>query len=231
MQGPEVNRVALSATVGQLEVTVRGPLPEATRLLQHLQLFEAGPSPVDFAPSSHQQPVAPPAPVVESPDHLVSPSSSGPPRSPTPSSSVPAVQVHLQGSVPPLPIGGKREAERSFPQCPSTWVDRASSLGSSNLSPRSRVLRAWRAGQWARQVLQGHYATPLPSEGLRLASRFYVVVGGGDLRPALYRSFRDFNAAVGPLASSPSVSHGFPSELEARVYVDAAGLTWDSLHQ
>ena len=93
------------------------------------------------------------------------------------------------------------------------------------------MLRAWRAGHWARLVLQGQYATPLPSENLRLASRFYVVVGGGDLRPALYRGFREYNSAVGLLASSPSVSHGFPSELEARVYVDAAGLAWDSLSQ
>ncbi|CAE7234094.1 RPS24B [Symbiodinium sp. KB8] len=66
---------------------------------------------------------------------------------------------------------------------------------------------------------EGQYATPLPSENLRLASRFYVVVGGGDAQPALYRTFREFNAAVGPLASSQSVSHGFPSELEAKVYV------------
>ncbi|CAE7306808.1 unnamed protein product [Symbiodinium necroappetens] len=70
----------------------------------------------------------------------------------------------------------KREVEQSFPPCPTSWVDRAASLGSANLSPRSRVLRAWRAGQWARRVLQGQYATPLPSENLRLASRFYVVV-------------------------------------------------------
>ena len=41
-----------------------------------------------------------------------------------------------------------------------------SALGSANLSPRSRVLRAWRAGHWARLVLQGQYATPLPSENL-----------------------------------------------------------------
>ena len=44
MQGAEAGIVALSASVGQLEVTVRGRLPEATRLLQHLQLFEVSPS-------------------------------------------------------------------------------------------------------------------------------------------------------------------------------------------
>ena len=107
---------------------------------------------------------------------MPSSASSGQPRSLTPSISAPAVQVHLQGPVPPLPAGGKRELEQSFPPCPTSWVDRAASLGSANLSPRSRVLRAWRAGQWARRVLQGQYATPLPSENLRLASRFYVVV-------------------------------------------------------
>ncbi|CAE7843287.1 unnamed protein product, partial [Symbiodinium microadriaticum] len=124
------------------------------------------------------------------------------------------LQVHLPGPVPQLPSGGKSEVERSFPLCPSSWLDRAGSLGAANLSPRACIARAWRAGQWARRVLDGQYATPLPSENLRLASRFYAVVGGGDVQPALYRSFREFNAAIGPLASSPSVSHGFPSELE-----------------
>ena len=230
MQGTEVFSVALSATVGQLEVTVRGPLPDATRLLQHLQLFESGPSPAGSAPE-HQLPVVPAASAVGSPGCVPSQPAANRQESLASSSSAPAVQVHLQGPAPPLPTGGKRDTECLFPDCPTSWVDRASSLGSANLSPRSRVLRAWRAGQWARRVLQGQYATPLPSENLRLASRFYVVVGGGDLQPALYKSFRDFNAAVGPLASSPSVSHGFPSELEARVYVDAAGLAWDSLRQ
>ena len=51
MQGAEAGAVALTASLGRLEVTVRGPLPEATRLLQHLQLFESEDQQVPVQPS------------------------------------------------------------------------------------------------------------------------------------------------------------------------------------
>ena len=130
MQGTEAGIVALSASVGLLEVTIRGPLPEASRLLQHLQRFESSPVPVTGPPSSSQVPAVPATPVTEPHSRVPSSASSSQPRSLAPSSSVPAVQVHLPGPVPPLPIGGKREVEQSFPQCPTSWVDRAVSLGS-----------------------------------------------------------------------------------------------------
>ena len=44
--------------------------------------------------------------------------------------------------------------------------------------------------------------------------------------PCLYTSFRSCQAALGPISQSPAVLHGFPSEPEAKVYVDAAGLVW-----
>ncbi|CAE7423072.1 unnamed protein product [Symbiodinium sp. CCMP2592] len=221
MQGTSNSSVALTATVGPLEVTVRGPLGEATRLLQHLQLFDSGASSPPAVPASASSSCA--RPRLDLSFSPLRPSSSPP----SPSSrQVPASQVPLQGRSAPVPQRSRRDVERDFPECPPAWLSQASSLGTANLTPRSRILRAWRAGCWARRVLAGEYAAPLPSEPLQLASRFYPVVGGGSTQPALYTSYRAFAAALGPLTSSPSVSHAFPSELESKVYVDAAGLAW-----
>ena len=97
----------------------------------------------------------------------------------------------LRALVPPR---SHREVEQTFPACPAAWLDRARVLGSANLSPRARILRAWKAG-WARLVLAGDCAAPLPSETLQLASRFYPVVGDGSVRPALYTSFRAYSSS------------------------------------
>ena len=208
MQEGEPDTVALTASVGPLRVTVQGPLREATVLLQHLQLCDLGQ--VDS--------IVPSLPGASA-------AASGPSSSSAASTAVPVAQDPLPAPEA-FPAVTRRQAEELFPPCPAAWLDRATQLGESNLTPSGRIRRAWRAGQWARLVLAGNYATPLPSENLRLASRFYPVVGGVGVRPCLYTSFRSCQAALGPISQSSAVLHGFPSELEAKIYVDAAGLVW-----
>ena len=226
MQEGEPGTVALTAFVGSLQVTVQGPLSEATALLQHLQLWD--PSQASSSSSSRQG--ASPLPVDQRPSASLVPQATSPP-APSASSSrgfsaaVPVTQDHLPAPVATAPAT-RQEAELRFPPCPAAWLDRAVNLGESNLSPVRRIERAWRAGQWARLVLLGNYASPLPSENLRLASRYYPVLGGGGAQPCLYTSFRACQAVLGPISGSSAVFHGFPSELEAKVYVDAAGLAW-----
>ena len=193
MQEADTSTVALSASVGSLEVTIRGPLGEATRLLQHLRLFDQEAQQLASASASEVRARSP----LDLSSSPVLPTT--PPRSSLLSSpSVPAVQVPLQDSGPSFPPRSRPELEQTFPACPAAWLDRARVLGSANLSPRARILRAWKAG-WARLVLAGDCAAPLPSETLQLASCFYPVVGGGSVRPAWYTSFRAYSSSFGAL--------------------------------
>ena len=53
-------------------------------------------------------------------------------------------------------------------------------LSIANLSPRARIQKAWKAGCWAREKLQGRVGAVGPSPVLSLPSRLYAVVDGGD---------------------------------------------------
>ena len=142
-----------------------------------------------------------------------------------PASSGPAVQDPLQASAPVSTL--RSETEAAFPACPGHFLSRARALGASAAGPpESRILRAWRAGCWAREVLRGNYPTPSASVRLDIPSRVYPVLGGPGVQPAVYRAYRDVARVLGPLSSSRGVFHGFPSETEAEVYVVAAGLQW-----
>ena len=140
----------------------------------------------------------------------------------------PAVQDPLPGD---LPIQGdfptRSSLEASLPACPADWLAKGTALtAAGTLSGKERVRRAWRAGAWARLVLEGSVGIPSASQPLAIPSRYYVVLGGEGHEPCLYRSYRDFSQAVGPLPGSTAVCHGFPSELEAKAYTCAAGLVW-----
>ena len=175
-----------------------GPLDKVSELLGHLRAFVDSDT-ASQASFVHVQP-APPSPPASS------------------ANSVPAVsQVPLQAERPSLSRATRRELERSLPECPQYWLNRAGSLRASNgLSGRDRIARAWRAGAWAKLVLAGQVGTPLPSPTLSAPNRFYCVLGGGDVQPILYSSYRAYREALGPLEQSPAVSHGFLLSLSAR---------------
>eukprot|EP00435_Cladocopium_sp_Y103_P031072 s2443_g7.t2 len=97
-------------------------------------------------------------------------------------------------------------------------------LGRSRLSAVHRAERAWLAGQWAKAVLQGRGSSPNRTETIELGNRFWVVLRSTNCTaPRVFTTSAAFFAAVGSLAGSNSVTHAFPSETEARIYIEAAG--------
>ena len=134
-------------------------------------------------------------------------------------------------SAPVVRTETRAEILESFAPCPASWISLASRLGGSQESAIRRIKRAWLAGLWAKAVLQDRAKTPNRSEPIDFKSRFYVVLRS-DLpgSPAIYQSSGSYWRAVGgSFEGSSSLSHSFPSETEARVYLDAAGFESDVL--
>ena len=121
--------------------------------------------------------------------------------------------------------------EASFDPCPARVLVLSSRLhqSSTRLGPTERIQRAWKAGQWAGAVRQGRVSSPNRTPTIDLPNKYYVVVRSPNHRqPAVYHSRREYFAALGRLESSDSISHGFPSEAEARAYLAGAGEDYPS---
>ena len=113
----------------------------------------------------------------------------------------------------------------TFPPLPNHLRVLCEALSLSAGPTELRAQRAWTAGCWARAVLDSRVRAPNRTPPIQLAPRVYVVLRAPGLNcPAYFRNRRDYFAAVGSLEGSDSVSHAWPSEAEARVYVEAAGL-------
>ena len=123
-------------------------------------------------------------------------------------------------------VGSETRAQilASFPAVPDHLLVLCEALTLAAGPTEARAHRAWVAGCWARAVLDGRVRTPNRTPPIQLAPRAYVVLRAAGIRcPALFRSRRDYFAALGTLEGSDSVSHAWPSEAEARVYLEAAG--------
>ena len=205
--------------VGGCSVTISGPLAEVVPLLNHLQAFgpeAAEPQRRSYTGAPHWLPVLLPVPLPRAcpvaPKSFLRPACAAvapsrplsPPKSSAP---VPVTRTTCRALCPRLDLAA------SLPDCPASWLDRASS-------------RAWKAGAWARLVLQGAIGTPAASRQLNIPSRYYAVIGGEGVHPALYRSYRDYSRALGPIEASSAVSHAFPTELETQVYCAGAQVEW-----
>ena len=120
----------------------------------------------------------------------------------------------------------RASVEESFDPCPAHWILLASSLGerTSRISPEDRIKRAWLAGCWAGATLEGRVQSPNKTPTIDLQNRVYVVIRAPGIdSPRLFDSSAAFFAAIGELARSNSICHGFPSRVEARVYLAGAG--------
>ena len=110
------------------------------------------------------------------------------------------------------------------------WVplEGSSKLVGSKLCGADRVRRAFLAGQWGKAARDKRVPSPNRTLPIELKNRFYVVLSGGiglD-RPTVFNSSASYwaahNAIGTSLPNSPAISHGFPSQTEARVYLAGA---------
>ena len=119
----------------------------------------------------------------------------------------------------------RADIEASFAPCPVSvrgWSSRL--LATDRYQPVERLQRAWGAGQWAEATRRGRVQSPNRTPTIDLPNRIYVVLKSDTHpRPAIYRTSRDYFAAVGNLAGSSTITHGFPSDTEAKAYLAAAG--------
>ena len=146
-------------------------------------------------------------------------------RSPSPTAtdgSFDLVQAEVSNFVVPET---REQILASFEECPASLLASGRRLVGASTSGDSRVQRAWIAGKWAGAVEAGRIATPNRSPQLDLRNRFYAVVSCPGLSgPTIFKSAHSYWRAIGTtLANSPSISHAFPSELEAKIYLQAAG--------
>ena len=112
----------------------------------------------------------------------------------------------------------------SFAPCPSYLFKDAGSLCGSTLPGTDRVERAWRAGQWAKAVKDRRIGSPNRTPAIDLRPRYYAVLFAEGLEnPTIFQSAASYWKCIKSLEGSSSISQSFPSELEARIYLQAAG--------
>ena len=119
----------------------------------------------------------------------------------------------------------RAEIEASFAPCPDHLCRLARQLGgSTTLGGEGRILRAWKAGQWARATIQGRSASPCRTPPLDLRSRYYVVLrANGIQEPVCFTTSHSYWRLIRSFShNEESVSHSFPSESEARAYCAGA---------
>ena len=113
-----------------------------------------------------------------------------------------------------------------IPKVPDFVVRSCSLLSGSSLSFGERAARAWECGWWARFVLEGKLTKVRPSKPINLANTIYVVLKAeGYSCPLLATKASDYRAIVKDFKQS-TLSHGFPSQAEAKAYCLGAGVSY-----
>ena len=116
------------------------------------------------------------------------------------------------------------ELASEIPQVPEALVRDCSILSGGSLTPFQRADRAWKIGYWARFRLEGRLPRPRPSPGIDLANQCYIVLRAPGFEvPLLALRAADYRHVIGDFRNS-TLSHGFPSQKEARIYCEAAGV-------
>ena len=202
---PDAEVVDLTLTFGGLSVSVRGSPDRAAAFVRDLA-------------SQHSADSASPTRLFQASASTASSYSivSGPPASSF--SSIPSRRSSTRTSET------RSSIRASFTTAPGYLLDLSADLVGSRLSGHQRVERAWLAGCWAGAVKSGRIGTPDRSPAIELGNRFYVVTRCRNLEgPRIFNSSGAFHSAVGPLSGTDTICHGFPTEIEARIYLEAAG--------
>jgi hypothetical protein len=125
-------------------------------------------------------------------------------------------------SQPAPSVAGSRSSQydalaNQIPELPGWALDLASSLRDTKLTKRERALRAWESGTWAKFCLEGRVPTPRPSKPIDLANQGFEC-------PLFCETASTYRAVVRQFEGT--ISHGFPSKAEARIYCGAAGFVF-----
>ena len=133
-------------------------------------------------------------------------------------------------SEPAVSVAGSKSSQydglaEQIPPLPGWVLDLCTALQDCSLTKRERADRAWESGTWARFVLEGKISVPRPSKPIELPNKIYVVLRApGYSCPLFCESAATYRAVVREFKGT--LSHGFPSRTEARIYCGAAGFTW-----
>ncbi len=197
-----------------LTVSITGPADQASSLVSSLARHHS-----ETLSQQHSEPASP---------HSSSfPGGSSqldfqPPARPRPSSSVSDTSYSLVQSATARRPETRSQIEASFEPCPARFLELGGSLRGGSLSGERR---AWKAGLWAKAVLDNRVATPNRTEALELRSIYYVVVRSSRVsRPCCFASSTSYWRVVGNLRGSSSISHSFPTLEESRTYCAGAGI-------
>ena len=118
------------------------------------------------------------------------------------------------------------ELATQIPPVPAQVADLASSLRRGPLDAKERASRAWTIGYWARFVLEGRVSKPRPSPPIGLPNTVYVVIRApGISSPVVCTTGSDYRALVGNF-DRDTLSHGFPSVAEAKIYCSGANILY-----
>lgn len=110
-----------------------------------------------------------------------------------------------------------------IPEIPEALVRACTSLSGGTLGFRQRAIRAWESGHWAKFTLQGRISKPRPSRPVDLANTCYIILrADGYDCPLLVHRASDYRYILGDFKSNNSISHGWPSLAEAKIYCQAA---------
>ena len=200
----------LTCSLRGLSITVKGPSSQAVDFIRFV--------------SEHYDPSLPAQSSAAS-DHSFDFVSSRPPASPR--STVPPSPERVRHSFSET----RSEILASFAPAPEGQLQFASRLVGASSSGIERVKRAWLAGQWAGAVAARRVVSPNRSPQLDLRSRFYAILRAPGLsRPVICKSAATYFRLVGRLEDSDSISHAFPSEIEAKIFLaGASALDFDVL--
>lgn len=196
--GDEV--LELSCALRGLFITVRGPSSQVVDFVRFVSdTYNPATAQLSSAPSSHSFDLVSELPA-------------------SPRSSVPA-----GGSVGSSAAETRAQIESTFIPAPAEQLQFASRLVGSSISGIDRVKRAWLAGQWAAAVAAGRVPTPNRSSQLDLRSRFYSILRAPGLSgTVICKSATTYFRIVGRIQDNDSISHAFPSEIEAKIFFAGA---------